>query len=208
MESRRKRKRSQITKWVCYALLMLLCTVLQTLPGLFRLGEAKPLWLLPLALAVAVEEGEFAGGIFGAVCGLMWDYTAGRTAGLLAFELLLLCFLLSAVMQLYFKTSAANVVLLETAAVLLVISLDWQHMELCAHRHRHGPCGALAGLAVLLLHARLQRGSGAVSVVRAAHGGADHPGLSGAVRGSAPHPCGIQDRQRRSLNRLRQKENG
>ena len=62
MESRRKRKRSQITKWVCYALLMLLCTVLQTLPGLFRLGEAKPLWLLPLALAVAVEEGEFAGG--------------------------------------------------------------------------------------------------------------------------------------------------
>ena len=98
MESRRKRKRSQITKWVCYALLMLLCTVLQTLPGLFRLGEAKPLWLLPLALAVAVEEGEFAGGIFGAVCGLMWDYTAGRTAGLLAFELLLLCFLLSAVM--------------------------------------------------------------------------------------------------------------
>ena len=174
MESRRKRKRSQIAKWVCYALLMLLCTVLQTLPGLFRLGEAKPLWLLPLALAVAVEEGEFAGGIFGAVCGLMWDYTAGRTAGLLAFELLLLCFLLSAVMQLYFKTSAANVVL----------------------------------LAVLLLHARLQRGSGAVSVVRAAHGGADHPGLSGAVRGSAPHPCGIQDRQRRSLNRLRQKENG
>ena len=115
MESRRKRKRSQIAKWVCYALLMLLCTVLQTLPGLFQLGEAKPLWLLPLALAVAVEEGEFAGGIFGAVCGLMWDYTAGRTAGMLAFELL----------QLYFKTSAANVVLLETAAVLLVLSLDW-----------------------------------------------------------------------------------
>ena len=28
-------------------------------------------------------------------------------------------------MQLYFKTSAANVVLLETAAVLLVLSLDW-----------------------------------------------------------------------------------
>ena len=85
MESRRKRKRSQIAKWVCYALLMLLCTVLQTLPGLFQLGEAKPLWLLPLALAVAVEEGEFAGGIFGAICGLTWDYTAGRPAGMLAF---------------------------------------------------------------------------------------------------------------------------
>ena len=63
MESRRKRSRSQIIKWVCYTLLMLLCTVLQTTPGLFQLGDAKPLWLLPLALAVAVEEDEFAGGI-------------------------------------------------------------------------------------------------------------------------------------------------
>ena len=81
MESRRKRKSSQIFKWVCYTLLMLLCTVLQTMPGLFQLGAAKPLYLLPLALAVSVFEGEFAGAIFGAVCGLMWDYTAGRTVG-------------------------------------------------------------------------------------------------------------------------------
>ena len=71
MESRRKRKSSQIFKWVCYTLLMLLCTVLQTMPGLFQLGAAKPLYLLPLALAVSVFEGEFAGAIFGAVCGLM-----------------------------------------------------------------------------------------------------------------------------------------
>ena len=76
MESRRKRKSSQIFKWVCYTLLMLLCTVLQTMPGLFQLGAAKPLYLLPLALAVSVFEGEFAGAVFGAVCGLMWDYTA------------------------------------------------------------------------------------------------------------------------------------
>lgn len=117
MESRRKRSRSQIIKWVCYTLLMLLCTVLQTTPGLFQLGDAKPLWLLPLALAVAVEEDEFAGGIFGAVCGLMWDYTAGRTVGMLAFELLVLCFLLSAVVQLYFKASAANFVLLALGQV-------------------------------------------------------------------------------------------
>ena len=125
MESRRKRNRSQIIKWICYTLLMLLCTVLQTTPGLFQLGTAKPLWLLPLALAVAEEEGEFAGAIFGAVCGLMWDYTAGRTVGMLAFELLILCFLLSAGMQLYFKTSASNFVLLATAVAALVLTLDW-----------------------------------------------------------------------------------
>ena len=125
MESRRKRKSSQIFKWVCYTLLMLLCTVLQTLPGLFRLGEAKPLWLLPLALAVAVEEGEFAGGIFGAVCGLMWDYTAGRTVGMLALELMLLCFGVSVVVQLYLKDTPSNFVLLAVVCALLVLSADW-----------------------------------------------------------------------------------
>ena len=76
MESRRKRSRGQIVKWICYALLGLLCAVLQTTPGLFQFGAAKPLWLLPLALAVAVFEGEFAGAVFGAVCGLMWDWLA------------------------------------------------------------------------------------------------------------------------------------
>ena len=52
----------------------MVCTVVQTTPGLFQFGAAKPLWLLPLGLAVSALEGEFAGAIFGAVCGLMWDY--------------------------------------------------------------------------------------------------------------------------------------
>ena len=125
MESRRKRSRSQIIKWVCYTLLMLLCTVLQTTPGLFQLGDAKPLWLLPLCLAVSAAEGEFAGAIFGTVCGLMWDYTAGRTVGMLALEMMILCFGVSVIVQLYLKASAANFVLLALGASLLVLSLDW-----------------------------------------------------------------------------------
>ena len=125
MESRRKRKSSQILKWVCYALLLLVCTVLQTTPGLFQLGSAKPLYLLPLCLAAAVFEGEFAGAIFGAVCGLMWDYTAGRTVGMLALELMLLSFLISTVVQLYLKNAAPNFVALAAAAALLVLSCDW-----------------------------------------------------------------------------------
>lgn len=79
MESRRMRSRSQILKWVCYAVALFVCAALQTTPGLLQLGQAKPLFILPLCLAVAVYEGEFAGALFGAVSGLLWDYTAGRT---------------------------------------------------------------------------------------------------------------------------------
>lgn len=125
MESRRRRSRSQLLKWGCYVLALFVCAALQTTPGLFQLGEAKPLLVLPLCLAVAVFEGEFAGALLGAVGGLLWDCTAGRTVGMLALELLLLCFAVSAVMQLYFKNSAANFALIASAAALLVLTLDW-----------------------------------------------------------------------------------
>ena len=125
MESRRRRSRSQLLKWGCYVLALFVCAALQTTPGLFQLGEAKPLLVLPLCLAVAVFEGEFAGALLGTVGGLLWDCTAGRTVGMLALELLLLCFAVTAVMQLYFKNSAANFALIASAAALLVLTLDW-----------------------------------------------------------------------------------
>lgn len=106
----------------CWAFFVLFC---RPRPGCSSSGRQSRSGLLPLALSVAVFEGEFAGAVFGAVCGLMWDWLAGRTVGMLALELLLLCFAVSAVMQLYFKNSAANFALIASAAALLVLTLDW-----------------------------------------------------------------------------------
>ena len=167
MESRRKRSRGQIVKWICYALLGLLCAVLQTTPGLFQFGAAKPLWLLPLALAVAVFEGEFAGAVFGAVCGLMWDWLAGRTVGIAG-------------------AGAAAALLCRFGGDAALLQEFGR--KLCAHCVCCRPAGAHAGLAVFLLHARLQRRGQPLAVVRAAHGGALGARLLPSVRGRAPHP--------------------
>ncbi len=125
MESRRKRRRSQFYKWGLYVLLLLACTVLQTLPGFLQFGQAKPVFLLPLALAVAVWEDEFSGALFGAVCGLMWDYTAGRTVGLLALALMMLSFGVSVASQLYLKLTRTNFALVTAGAVTLVLCSDF-----------------------------------------------------------------------------------
>lgn len=124
MESRRKRSNSQIKKWCLYALLLLVCTVLQTTPGLFTIGQAKPVYLLPLCLAVASVEDEFSGALYGMVCGLMWDYTAGRTVGLLALAMMMLCFAMSVAVQLYLQCTTVNFTLISTGATLLVLSMD------------------------------------------------------------------------------------
>ena len=104
--------------------------------GAVPVRAAKPLWLLPLCLAVSAAEGEFAGAVFGAVCGLMWDYTAGRTVGMLALELMILCFGVSVVVQLYLKDTPSNFVLLAVTCALLVLSADWLFFLLYA-----GLCG-------------------------------------------------------------------
>ena len=125
MESRRKRNRSQILKWCCYVLGLFVCAALQTTPGLFQLGQAKPLLVLALCLAVAVQEDEFAGALFGAVCGLLWDYTAGRTVGMLALEVMVLCFAVSVLVQVYLQSAPGNFAVIAAAAALLVLSTDW-----------------------------------------------------------------------------------
>ena len=125
MESRHKRNRSQLLKWGCYVLALFVGAALQTTPGLFQLGEAKPLLILPFCLAVAVFEGEFAGALFGVVGGLLWDYTAGRTVGMLALELLLLCFAVSVLVQLYLQANPANFTVIAMVTAVGVLSLDW-----------------------------------------------------------------------------------
>ena len=125
MESRRKRRRSQLYKWGLYVLMLLAGTVLQTVPGFLCIGQARPVFLLPLALAVAVCEDEFSGALFGAVCGLMWDYTAGRTAGLLALTVMGLSFAVSVACQLYLKLTRLNFALISAGAVWLVLSGDF-----------------------------------------------------------------------------------
>lgn len=125
MESRRKRSNSQIKKWLLYALLLLACAAAQTTPGLFTIGQAKPIYLLPLCLAVASVEDEFSGALFGMACGLMWDYTAGRTVGLLALALMILCFAMSVAVQLYLQCTIINFVIISSAVTLALLSMDF-----------------------------------------------------------------------------------
>ena len=125
MESRRMRSRSQILKWVCYAVALFVCAALQTTPGLLQLGQAKPLFILPLCLAVAVYEGEFAGALFGAVSGLFVGLHRRAHRGYAGAGTAVACFALSVLVQVYLQGSTWNFALISTGTALVVLSLDW-----------------------------------------------------------------------------------
>ena len=116
MESKRQRRLRLTAKWAAYSLMLLVAATLQTMPGLFTIGGAKPIFILPLCLAVALFEGEYAGALFGAVCGLLWDYTAG---------LLVLGFASSIIVRMYLQETSANFLLLVAGSALLLLSTDF-----------------------------------------------------------------------------------
>ncbi len=62
-----------IIKHSVYGALLLLFYVLQTTPGLFAVAGIKPMLAVPVAIAVAMVEGEFVGGVYGALAGLLCD---------------------------------------------------------------------------------------------------------------------------------------
>ena len=62
-----------IIKYTVYAVLLLILYTLQTVPGLFAISGVKPIWVVPAAIAIAMMEGEFVGGIYGAAAGLLCD---------------------------------------------------------------------------------------------------------------------------------------
>lgn len=125
MESRRRRQLLLFSKWASYSLALLLAATLQTMPGFLTVGNVKPLFILPLCMAVACWEGEFTGGLFAAAGGLLWDWLAGRVPGLLSLGLIVLCVAASLVVQLILRVNNMNFTLLTGAGSLFLVSLDF-----------------------------------------------------------------------------------
>lgn len=84
-------KKLLISKYTLYALLLVALYVLQTVPGLFVVLGCKPFLVIPAAIAIAMHEGEFAGGIYGAAAGLFCDMGGHLLFGFNGFLIALSC---------------------------------------------------------------------------------------------------------------------
>lgn len=74
-----------------YVVLFLLLYVIQITPRLLEFFSAKPFPLIAMAVIIAMFEGEFVGGIYGAFAGLLCDTAAFSLFGFNGLMLCLLC---------------------------------------------------------------------------------------------------------------------
>ena len=106
-------------------LLVFTASVIQGTPGLFVLFSVKPVWILPVCVAVSAMEGEYEGAFLGAFGGLLWDLSVGNVAGLFAILLSLTCFCTGYLFKMYFRQNRLNIMLINGGAVTFIFMADF-----------------------------------------------------------------------------------
>ena len=86
-----KQTRLKVLNHVVYVLILILLYVLQTTPGLFQLFGTKPSLVLAAAVAISAIEGEFVGGVYGLIAGILLDTASSSSFGLNTILLCIAC---------------------------------------------------------------------------------------------------------------------
>lgn len=103
-----KRSTKNIVKWLLYSLILFGLLVLQTTPGLFEIRGVKPVLILPLAVFVAVFEGETGGFFFAVAAGLLWDVSSDKPLGFSAIILSVCCVLIALLTIFFVRAKIIN----------------------------------------------------------------------------------------------------
>ena len=86
----------------------------------------KPVILVPLALAIAVNNNQYGSVFTGAVCGFLIDIACGKLFGYNAVILAFFCIVVSLVFELYLRNKFVNFMLITAAASYIQCRLDYR----------------------------------------------------------------------------------
>lgn len=101
---------------------MLFLYVLQTTPRLFSILGIRPNLVIPAAVCIAMLEGAFVGGVYGALAGILCDLAGGALFGFSAIILMPACVAAGLLVTYLLRPGMINYVLL-LAGVLLTRGL-------------------------------------------------------------------------------------
>lgn len=112
-------------KWLIYVIITALTAVIQALPQMPHLFQGAPLFCIPLAVAVAMHEGENVGAAFAVLAGLLWDMQTGRNFGFNALFLLACCVAIGLFVRYMFLNTLFAALLFTLCVTLIVETLTW-----------------------------------------------------------------------------------
>lgn len=108
-------------RWFLYYFLIFLSFIIMT-SGTWK----KPMLLVPIALAVAANNNQFASVATGAFCGFLTDIACGRLFGYNAVIISVFCIIISLLFELYLKHKFINYIVLTAAASYIQCLFDYK----------------------------------------------------------------------------------
>ena len=89
-------KKERTIKYVVYAVILCLLSLLQNVGGLWlEIGGARCFLLVPAAVLLSLDEDEKASALIGLFAGLLWDITAVHHMGFSCLFLMVACYIMS-----------------------------------------------------------------------------------------------------------------
>ena len=119
-------KKRAYTKYLCYALIILLCDLLQNTAGLFpEIASARCFLLLPVSIILSMGEDEKNGAFIGLFAGLLWDLFSGVHMGFNCIFIMIMCFFSSALVTYIARDNFITNMISSAATTALYCFIYW-----------------------------------------------------------------------------------
>lgn len=115
---RKKEKRNTVIRWILYILLTVISYIYMTTAPQKLLMLRTPLFVIPIAMCVAMFEEPFDSALMGCAAGLLLDTAQGTLIGLSGIIMLWCCLGASLLFHFFMRRHIINIIALNAAAVL------------------------------------------------------------------------------------------
>lgn len=115
----------QVARYAVYAAVMVVLYVMQTTPEFLLFFGVKPNLVIPAAVMIAVLEGEFTGGLYGALAGVLCDLSALTLFGFNGMIVLVACVLIGLAFIYLLRATILNFIWVLSGVLLVRAMLDF-----------------------------------------------------------------------------------
>lgn len=121
----RKEKVIPILKWCLYYLILLIVYSWQTTPNLFEIFNIKPILILPLIVAISMNERVVESAGIGMIAGFLWDISSDKLFGFNAIILFTIATTISLICIYYLQNKCINFLFFCIIALFIQGGLDY-----------------------------------------------------------------------------------
>ncbi len=109
-------------RYLMYALIIFLAHILQnTVPIFPEIASVRPILLIPVAVCIAMFEGEIVGAAAGLLAGMLWDTVTVTADGYVALYLMLACAVCGVLLRVFLRNNIVTYLIMNSGIIFVYI---------------------------------------------------------------------------------------